>query len=331
MESKSCGFSILFIFMLAAALTLCSDCIADIYALRVNTNVSTANHSPADVIDLSFNEALFAYADNSFEDPNTGRYFECLGASDIEYAELYAEIYGMGGPGPTGLGNSALVVNAMFLETLTFEGDFNDHLVPVHGAIEGYWDTNSAPLQMAQVRAQLWVVDGNVPITEEDLSTVSDYNSLLFDPNITRLFAEFPIENAPEDANNAEINLYVDGHIPLNGHNPAIKVIFGITVIVLSDQEQASWETYYTGILDFDFTGLTVYSQSGVFPGTTKVQHVDMPLYSKMASNWLNECDSPDWCEGTDLNADKVVDFVDLKIFGDQWLDLRPVSWLLGP
>jgi hypothetical protein len=48
---------------------------------------------------------------------------------------------------------------------------------------------------------------------------------------------------------------------------------------------------------------------------------VDFHDYSTLVSNWNRvDCDTPSWCDGTDLNLDGNVDFTDLAGFMDFWL-----------
>jgi hypothetical protein len=51
---------------------------------------------------------------------------------------------------------------------------------------------------------------------------------------------------------------------------------------------------------------------------------VDLLDFAKFAAHWLETgCGTPDWCGGADLNqpADDTVDFYDLEIFFEHWLD----------
>ena len=49
---------------------------------------------------------------------------------------------------------------------------------------------------------------------------------------------------------------------------------------------------------------------------------VNFADYAVLASNWQKtNCSDPNWCDGTDLNTDSKVDFSDLKLFVDYWLE----------
>jgi hypothetical protein len=49
-------------------------------------------------------------------------------------------------------------------------------------------------------------------------------------------------------------------------------------------------------------------------------EKVDFVDYSEFASAWYNNCVSPDWCGGADIDRDGDVDIEDLAIFADNWL-----------
>jgi hypothetical protein len=49
------------------------------------------------------------------------------------------------------------------------------------------------------------------------------------------------------------------------------------------------------------------------------VDRVDLTFF---ASRWLDiNCVGPGWCEGTDLNQNKKVDFTDFAILANHWLE----------
>ena len=45
--------------------------------------------------------------------------------------------------------------------------------------------------------------------------------------------------------------------------------------------------------------------------------------YSMFAAHWKDTCTEPNWCDGTDFDASMAVDFNDLRIFCEHWLELR--------
>lgn len=47
---------------------------------------------------------------------------------------------------------------------------------------------------------------------------------------------------------------------------------------------------------------------------------IDFLDYALIGSNWNNNCVSPGWCGGTDLDHNGEVDYVDLMIFAEAWL-----------
>lgn len=78
---------------------------------------------------------------------------------------------------------------------------------------------------------------------------------------------------------------------------------------------------FYDGIIDWNEpTYALTFSQipSRDFDDDGKVDFVD---YSTLAVNWgRNDCNDPNWCDGTDLDMDGSVDFTDLLAFIDYWL-----------
>jgi hypothetical protein len=49
--------------------------------------------------------------------------------------------------------------------------------------------------------------------------------------------------------------------------------------------------------------------------------HVDFADYTVLANHWLNQnCNEPNWCDGTDLNKDSSLDWLDLAQFTENWL-----------
>lgn len=50
--------------------------------------------------------------------------------------------------------------------------------------------------------------------------------------------------------------------------------------------------------------------------------NVDFADFAVLALYWgLTNCDELDWCDGVDLNTDRIVDFIDVMLFTDYWLE----------
>jgi len=47
---------------------------------------------------------------------------------------------------------------------------------------------------------------------------------------------------------------------------------------------------------------------------------VDMQDFAILASHWLDDCNSPDWCQGADINHNEVADANDLSKITNNWL-----------
>ena len=55
------------------------------------------------------------------------------------------------------------------------------------------------------------------------------------------------------------------------------------------------------------------------FDESTVVDFADLDI---LTSYWLaDDCNEPDWCEGTDLDTSHKVDFIDFALFSDFWLE----------
>jgi len=50
--------------------------------------------------------------------------------------------------------------------------------------------------------------------------------------------------------------------------------------------------------------------------------NVDSADFAVLALYWgLTNCDELNWCDGVDLNTDRIVDFIDVMLFTDYWLE----------
>jgi hypothetical protein len=49
---------------------------------------------------------------------------------------------------------------------------------------------------------------------------------------------------------------------------------------------------------------------------------VDLLDFAILANHWLDTCSEPDWCEGSDIDQNGVVNFNDLRIFVEYWLEV---------
>lgn len=57
-------------------------------------------------------------------------------------------------------------------------------------------------------------------------------------------------------------------------------------------------------------------------PDFTNDTKVDFSDYAILASQWLKtDCSDPGWCQGTDLNTDGNIDYNDLRLFCEYWLE----------
>jgi hypothetical protein len=56
-------------------------------------------------------------------------------------------------------------------------------------------------------------------------------------------------------------------------------------------------------------------------PNIDGVGEVNLGDFAILAKHWLDQCVSPNWCEGADLDVSGTVNFDDLKTFIHSWLD----------
>ncbi|MGA2915507.1 MAG: DNRLRE domain-containing protein [Sedimentisphaerales bacterium] len=88
-------------------------------------------------------------------------------------------------------------------------------------------------------------------------------------------------------------------HLGFGQHTIGLKVI----------DDEGEWKTATST--------LTIESWEGDFEPDGDVDWIDL---AKFVSHWLDNCMSPGWCEGTDIDHTGTVDFVDFSVLADNWL-----------
>ena len=79
----------------------------------------------------------------------------------------------------------------------------------------------------------------------------------------------------------------------------------------------------FTGEAADDNMGMGL-DAAGDFNGDTIVNFVDFGVLSSYLQ--ASACGDPDWCDGTDLDRDRDVDFGDVRLFADYWLEKTELS-----
>ena len=128
------------------------------------------------------------------------------------------------------------------------------------------------------------------------------------DDRVVVTFEDVPEFNT-SNSNSFQIEMFFDGTI-------------SITHLGISATDGLAGFSQGSGIPpDFEESDLSAYNECripGDFDTDGDVDSVDLGF---LISHWLDvDCTSHDWCEGTDLNENTIVDFADFAIFADNWL-----------
>jgi hypothetical protein len=126
--------------------------------------------------------------------------------------------------------------------------------------------------------------------------------------------------------------VYLDGVLlgafPMDGsngnflppQNPRLGACFDIAT--------NSWSWMYGKVDE-----IRIYNQALTQPQLSTLIHwpdldnnsqVDFADLSSLSTAWLLNCSAPDWCGGTDINRDSVVNFQDFTYLANQWLQAVP-------
>jgi len=121
-------------------------------------------------------------------------------------------------------------------------------------------------------------------------------------------------------------------------YNPLTGIIYAATVngVFETDDAGYSWREFNDGLACLDTSCIALDSDNDLlYVGTNggsvwrrSVAPIDLNSdgivsfqdYAVLASNWLDECFAPDWCQGSDLNRDGIVGFQDWLDLADNWL-----------
>ena len=97
---------------------------------------------------------------------------------------------------------------------------------------------------------------------------------------------------------------------------------YGVTIDIFGNFDGFAWGENI-GWLNFNSADLYGYS--------VKACKVNFIIYARFAEQWLRSfCNAGNnFCDGADLDYLGDVDWLDLRLFADQWLDYCPGDWLL--
>jgi len=240
------------------------------WASRVNTQIGAGGIDQV-VLDLQVNGgngSTYVYDDAGGPGDLAGRRFLTEGSTDLANGLMRSQLGGRGGPGE-GSGNAIWISNTMMIETFQFQGTFSGQTVPFSLSMDGFWGVTGDPLQFGQSRTQLVILGGDVVIDDDALASAENINAqIFFNPAITPLFSQLKSLDHQTAG-----PLETTGTVTLNGVNPRIQVVFGTTLVALSNSANTQFSADYTNtsVASADFGGLTVLSESGFFPGTLPI------------------------------------------------------------
>jgi hypothetical protein len=93
---------------------------------------------------------------------------------------------------------------------------------------------------------------------------------------------------------------------------------YQITWVPIQTHTDINLSYYGPGVAWFDVMQvIPVSSILGDFDGNGTVNMVDL---ADLATQWLNSCVGPDWCNGTDLNVSGNIDFEDYTKLAESWM-----------
>jgi hypothetical protein len=233
------------------------------YAVRADTSYLTANSTGTGVVNPHNDQRLVGASSASSSSSFTGidnRIFNLTSSVNLGQGALKVTNNGTGGAS-TPVSGSVTSSIAEYLDTFTILGNFSSPiLVPFTATFDGDWTQTNT--DFVGLFGQVWF---GTSATVEDWSNPSNNPGQdLYDKDA--LFKSFASDF------DGEVALTISGNLELSGLNPSFVAWLRMEAAVFSTNSQATWTGDFanTGTLEFDFTGFTVTSASGVFPGTSR-------------------------------------------------------------
>jgi hypothetical protein len=161
-----------------------------------------------------------------------------------------------------------------------------------------------------KIYANVSIIDDSTPLSEEPISGYTD-------------FYVVPVEPIP---NTIGIQWYIDGQ-PVSDANATT---FSPDISMLTDglHEVSVTVTDNTSMVRNEIKRAQLMTKSlqwqinVVKPDFNQDNFVDSLDFAILANHWLAACSAPDWCESSDLDQNGVVNFKDLRIFVEYWLEV---------
>lgn len=232
------------------------------YAVRADTSYLTADPSGTSTVNPHNDQRLLgassAYSSSSFTGIDN-RNFNLTSSVNLGQGALRVTNVGSGGAS-TPASASVTSSIAEYLDTFTILGNFTTPiLVPFTATFDGNWTQTDT--DFVGLFGQVWF--GTSATLEDWSSPAGNPGETLYDQ--PALFKDFASDFE------GDVGLTISGNLSLSGFNPSYIAWLRMEAAVFSTNPAATWNGNFasTGKLEFDFTGLTVTSASGAFPGTT--------------------------------------------------------------
>lgn len=199
--------------------------------------------------------------------------------------------YGQAGDVALGPGNTLYVLGSERI-TAVSEGDRGDP----DGAAMGFTD-NAAPVMPFDPNPIDGANDVNLTVTLSWDCSDPEAHTLKY----SLFVGESGYDMVPVDTNITSTSYELSGLKPATGYAWKILATDGQAI-----SESPTW----------------VFSTKPPNPDLSGDYFINFKDFSLLALHWMESCSEPNWCEGSDLNQDTIVDYNDLEIICRDWLKL---------
>ena len=250
------------------------------FGVWVDTSYSTG---PVDTNGPSQRGEVHAFANGSaflrrdlfFSDSGAGLAVgrDSDGRAQGSASEIKLYVDGTGGPAGTS-GNSVIGARALFIDTLTFSGNFGAGVsIPFSAVLDGTWSATNvlgittAPSGFSIAGVSIFVLPGNLPVDSASFGNLASVATLFGDWVPVSLYNNFDNVISP---GLGPVAASVTDSFPIPVFDPVVRFVwFGQVIVGNNDPNNAyTGDFFNTGTLSFDFTGINVSSASGAFSNT---------------------------------------------------------------